>query len=170
MICTHRINPISELRSLVALPPVLDLLLCAKHLFIAAMAAIAGGREDDQWDLFSLKTEQGLASIPMAQGSLACLASIPMAQGSLARLAIASLKSAGGVSSSACGTDAGTDRRSGRATVLRICRVLTAQNVVPQHFWISHHRLGANSEMALSKIAWLLDPERRRQMRTAGAY
>jgi AraC-like DNA-binding protein len=32
--------------------------------------------------------------------------------------------------------------------VLRICRVLTGQNLVPQHFWISHHRSGANSEMA----------------------
>src|SRR5215475_520096 len=32
--------------------------------------------------------------------------------------------------------------------VLRICRMLTGQNLVPQHFWISHHRSGANSEMA----------------------
>ena len=33
--------------------------------------------------------------------------------------------------------------------VLRICRVLTGQNLVPQHFWISHHRSGTtNSEMA----------------------
>jgi len=32
--------------------------------------------------------------------------------------------------------------------VLRICRALTGQNIVPQHFWISHHRSGANSEMA----------------------
>jgi AraC-like DNA-binding protein len=31
---------------------------------------------------------------------------------------------------------------------LRLCRVLTGQNLVPQHFWISHHRSGANSEMA----------------------
>jgi AraC-like DNA-binding protein len=31
--------------------------------------------------------------------------------------------------------------------VLRLCRVLTGQNLVPQHFWISHHRSGANSEM-----------------------
>ena len=31
---------------------------------------------------------------------------------------------------------------------LRICRVLTGQNLVPQHFWISHHRSGATSEMA----------------------
>jgi len=31
---------------------------------------------------------------------------------------------------------------------IRICRVLTGQHLVPQHFWISHHRSGANSEMA----------------------
>jgi AraC-like DNA-binding protein len=31
---------------------------------------------------------------------------------------------------------------------LRLCRVLTGQNIVPQHFWISHHRSGTNSEMA----------------------
>jgi AraC-like DNA-binding protein len=31
--------------------------------------------------------------------------------------------------------------------VLRICRMLTGQNLVPQHFWISHHRSGANSDM-----------------------
>jgi hypothetical protein len=42
MICTHRINlgcPTSPL--LVASPPMWDLLIGAKHLFIAAMAAIA---------------------------------------------------------------------------------------------------------------------------------
>jgi hypothetical protein len=32
--------------------------------------------------------------------------------------------------------------------ILRICHVLTGQNLVPQQFWISHHRSGANSEMA----------------------
>src|SRR6476660_7848051 len=32
--------------------------------------------------------------------------------------------------------------------VLRICRVLTGQNLVPQHFWISHHQSGNISEMA----------------------
>src|SRR6476660_9399248 len=32
--------------------------------------------------------------------------------------------------------------------VLRICRVLTGQNLVPQHFSISHHRSGGTSEMA----------------------
>jgi AraC-like DNA-binding protein len=32
--------------------------------------------------------------------------------------------------------------------VLRICRVLTGQQLVPQHFWISHHQSGTNSEMA----------------------
>jgi AraC-like DNA-binding protein len=31
--------------------------------------------------------------------------------------------------------------------VLRICRVLTGQNVIPQHFSISHHRSGDNSEI-----------------------
>ena len=31
---------------------------------------------------------------------------------------------------------------------LRLCRVLTGQNLVPQHFWISHHRSGTNSQMA----------------------
>jgi len=47
------------------------------------------------------------------------LASIPMAGGGLSRLAIARLKSArraGGAASQACGTDAGDDRRPGRAT------------------------------------------------------
>ena len=32
--------------------------------------------------------------------------------------------------------------------VLRICRVLTGKNLVPQHFWISHHQSGTNSDMA----------------------
>src|SRR5262249_20513294 len=32
--------------------------------------------------------------------------------------------------------------------ILRICRVLTGQNLVPQYFSIAHHRSGANSEMA----------------------
>jgi AraC-like DNA-binding protein len=32
--------------------------------------------------------------------------------------------------------------------VLRLCRVLTGQNLVPQHFSIAHHRSGTNSEMA----------------------
>jgi AraC-like DNA-binding protein len=31
---------------------------------------------------------------------------------------------------------------------LRICRVLTGQNLVPQHFWISHYRSEGTSEMA----------------------
>jgi hypothetical protein len=26
--------------------------------------------------------------------------------------------------------------------VLRICRVLSGQNLVPQHFWIAHYRSG----------------------------
>src|SRR5262249_47925385 len=32
--------------------------------------------------------------------------------------------------------------------VLRLCRILTGQNLVPQHFWISHLRSGANPDMA----------------------
>src|SRR2546430_1714268 len=32
--------------------------------------------------------------------------------------------------------------------MLRICRVLTGQNLVPQHFSISHHRSKGTSEMA----------------------
>jgi hypothetical protein len=32
--------------------------------------------------------------------------------------------------------------------VLRLCRVLTGQNLAPQYFSIAHHRSGANSEMA----------------------
>ena len=32
--------------------------------------------------------------------------------------------------------------------LLRICRMLTGQNLVPQYFSIAHHRSGANSEMA----------------------
>jgi AraC-like DNA-binding protein len=32
--------------------------------------------------------------------------------------------------------------------VLRICRVLTGQNLAPQHFSFAHHRSGATSEMA----------------------
>jgi len=31
--------------------------------------------------------------------------------------------------------------------VLRICRVLTGQNLVPRHFWISHHQSGTSSNM-----------------------
>jgi AraC-like DNA-binding protein len=32
--------------------------------------------------------------------------------------------------------------------VLRVCRMLTGQKLVPQHFSIAHHRSGANPEMA----------------------
>src|SRR5258705_403991 len=71
------------------------------------------------------------------------LASIPTAQGGLSRLAIARLKSAG------------VPRHSDRHqiefcmfAVLRICRMLTGLNFVPQHFWIAHHRSETNSEMA----------------------
>jgi AraC-like DNA-binding protein len=31
--------------------------------------------------------------------------------------------------------------------VLRLCRMLTGHNLVPQHFWIAHYRSGATSEM-----------------------
>jgi H+/gluconate symporter-like permease len=45
----------STVASLVALPPVRDLLLSAKHLFVAAMVAIAaaGGLKDEPWHRFS---------------------------------------------------------------------------------------------------------------------
>ncbi len=71
-------------RSLVALPPVRDLLLFAKHLFVAAIVAIAaaGGSRMSNGTASALNSEQDLASIPMAGGGLS-------------RLAIARLKSAG---------------------------------------------------------------------------
>src|SRR5262245_12228638 len=71
-------------RVLVALPPARDLLLCAKHLFLAAMAAIApGGRSRMSNPTSSaLNSERDLPSIPMARGGLT-------------RLAIARLESAG---------------------------------------------------------------------------
>jgi AraC-like DNA-binding protein len=65
----------------VASPPVRDLLLFAKHLFVAAMAAIAAAG-DSRMSASALNSEQDLASIPMAQGGLS-------------RLTIARLKSAG---------------------------------------------------------------------------
>jgi AraC-like DNA-binding protein len=66
----------SRNRLLVALPLVSDLLFCAKHLFVRAVGV-------DMSDAASslLKSEQDLASIPMAQGGLT-------------RLAISRLKSA----------------------------------------------------------------------------
>jgi AraC-like DNA-binding protein len=70
---------------LVALSPVRDLLLFAKHLFVAAMVVAIrpawGSRMSNQTSS-AVNSEQGLASIPMAQGGLS-------------RLAIARLKSAG---------------------------------------------------------------------------
>ena len=227
------------LRFLVALPPMRDLLLCAKHLFVAAMVAIvpAGGSRMSNGTSSALNSEQDLASIPMAEGGLS-------------RLAIARLKSAGVpvapllkrvgltpeliaepeerlsvrsqiallneaaialkddclgftlardfdpreigllyyvMASSQTLGDAlkrvaryskitnealvvgyregnrliinlsysGVPRHSDRHqiefcmfAVLRICRVLTGQNLVPQHFSISHHRSGGTSEMA----------------------
>jgi hypothetical protein len=61
-----------------------DLLLCAKHLFVPAMAAIAaaGGSRMSNGTSSALNSEQGLASIPMAQGGFS-------------RLAVARLKGAG---------------------------------------------------------------------------
>ena len=69
--------PGGPLRFLVALPFVLDLLLCARHLFVEAMVAMAsaGRVDDEQCDLFSrLNSDQDLASIPTAQGGLSRLA------------------------------------------------------------------------------------------------
>jgi hypothetical protein len=85
MICTHRLNPGCRIsRFLVALPRSGDLLLFAKHLFVAAMVAIAaaGGSRMSNGTASALNSAQDLASILMAQGGLS-------------RLAIARLKSAG---------------------------------------------------------------------------
>jgi AraC-like DNA-binding protein len=86
MIWTHRINPGCRIsRFLVALPPASDLLLCAKHLFVAAMVvaiAPAGGSRMSNRSSSAPNSEQGLASIPMAGGGLS-------------RLAVARLESAG---------------------------------------------------------------------------
>jgi AraC-like DNA-binding protein len=74
-----------RIRFLVALPPASDLLLSAKHLFVAAMVvaiARAGGSRMSNRSSSALNSERDLASIPMAQGGLS-------------RLAIARLKSAG---------------------------------------------------------------------------
>jgi Arabinose-binding domain of AraC transcription regulator, N-term len=62
-----------------------DLLLCAKHLFVAATVvaiARAGGSRMSNQSSSALNSEQGLASIPMAGGGLS-------------RLAVARLESAG---------------------------------------------------------------------------
>src|SRR6516225_7433797 len=72
-------------RFLVALPPASDLLLCAKHLFVAAMVvaiAPAEGSRMSNRSSSAPNSEQGLASIPMAGGGLS-------------RLAVARLESAG---------------------------------------------------------------------------
>jgi hypothetical protein len=57
--------------SLVALLTWRDLLFCAKHLLVAAMVAIAaaGGSRMSNGNPSDLSSEQGLASIPMAQGA-----------------------------------------------------------------------------------------------------
>ena len=77
--------PTNATRSLVALRPVRDLLLCAKHLFVAAnggQIALSGGSIMSNGTASALNSEQDLASIPTAQGGLS-------------RLAIARLESAG---------------------------------------------------------------------------
>jgi AraC-like DNA-binding protein len=76
---------IGQTRFLVALPPVRDLLLFAKHLFVVAMVvaiAPAGSSRMSHWSSSALNSEPDLASIPMAQGGLS-------------RLAVARLESAG---------------------------------------------------------------------------
>jgi hypothetical protein len=62
--------------SIVALALVRDLLFRAKHLFVAAMVAIAaaGGSRMSNGTASALNSEQDLASIPMAQGGLSRLA------------------------------------------------------------------------------------------------
>jgi len=69
-------------RSLVALPPVWDLLLRAKHLFVEANCPCPGGSMMSNGTFSALNSEQDLDSIPMAGGGLS-------------RLAIARLQSAG---------------------------------------------------------------------------
>jgi Arabinose-binding domain of AraC transcription regulator, N-term len=67
------------------LPSASDLLLFAKHLFVAAMVvalALDGGSKMSNRSSSALHSEQGFASIPMAQGGLS-------------RLAVARLESAG---------------------------------------------------------------------------
>src|SRR5262249_38728765 len=74
-----------SVRFLVALPPRSDLLLFAKLLFVEAMVAAtapAGGSNMSNRTSSARNSEQGWASIPMAQGGLS-------------RLAIARLRSAG---------------------------------------------------------------------------
>jgi len=59
-----------------------DLLFRAKHLFVAAMVAIAaaGGLRMSNGTASALNSEQDLASIPMAQGGLSRLAiALPVA-------------------------------------------------------------------------------------------
>ena len=70
---------------LVALPPVGDLLLCAKHLFLAANGGklpLPGGSMMSNGTASALNSAQDLASIPLAGGGLS-------------RLAIARLQNAG---------------------------------------------------------------------------
>jgi hypothetical protein len=58
-------------RLLVALPPTSDLLLCAKHLFIAAMALRAwGSREGGQFDPAQLNTWPALPRLGSSNQSI----------------------------------------------------------------------------------------------------
>jgi AraC-like DNA-binding protein len=241
MIWSHRINPGCRIsRFLVALPPASDLLLCAKHLFVAAMVvaiAPAEGSRMSNRSSSAPNSEQGLASIPMAGGGLSRLAvarlesaGVPVApllrrvgltpeliadpeqrlsvQSQIRLLdeaAIALKDDCLGftlardhdpreigllyyvmASSQTLGDGlrrvarysritneslvvgyregnrlvinlsySGVPRHSDRHQiefcmfgVLRICRLLTGQNIVPQHFSIAHHRSGSTSEMA----------------------
>jgi hypothetical protein len=74
MLVTIRARPVSMRREafgrfFVAVPPERDLLFCAKHLFIAAMAAIASAGGSRMSTSSVPKSEQDLPSIPMAQGA-----------------------------------------------------------------------------------------------------
>ena len=218
-------------RVLVALPPARDLLLCAKHLFLAARSRMSNPTSS------ALNSERDLASIPMAGGGLTRLAiarlesaGVPVAPllrrvgltpeliaepeerlsvrsqialldeaaialkddcigFTLARAfdpreigllyyVMASSRTLGDalkrvaryskvtnealafgyqegnrlvLSLSYSGVPRHSDRHQMEFCMfglLRICRMLTGQNLVPQYFSIAHHRSGANSEMA----------------------
>jgi AraC-like DNA-binding protein len=231
---------VTQTRFLVALPPVRDLLLCAKHLFVAAMVvAIApvGDSKMSNRSSSALHSEPGLASIPMAQGGLSRLAvarlesaGVPVepilrrvgltleaiadpeerlsVQSQIALLdeaaialkddclgftlardhdpreigllyyVMASSKTLGDGSRRVARYSritneslvvgcregnrltinlsySGVPRHSDRHQIefcmfglLRVCRMLTGQNLVPQYFCISHHRPSVTSEMA----------------------
>jgi len=218
-------------RVLVALPPARDLLLCAKHLFLAARSRMSNPTSS------ALNSERDLASIPMAGGGLTRLAIVRLESAGVpvapllrrvgltpeliaepeerlsVRSQIALLDEAAialkddcigftlarafdpreigllyyVMASSRTLGDAlkrvaryskvtnealafgyqegnrlvlslsysGVPRHSDRHQMefcmfglLRICRILTGQNLVPQHFSISHYRSEGTSEMA----------------------